>query len=77
MLLYEQNKDVCMTKFHKELKLIQYPFVVPSFCDQGPLSPPGNSHTWKNTAYAADLKSTSDLNVDVLAGVDGTVIAFD
>ena len=73
---YEQNKDVCMTKFHKELKLIQYPFVVPSFCDQGPLSPPGNSHTWNNTAYAVDLKSTSDLNVDVLAGVNGTVIAF-
>jgi hypothetical protein len=74
---YEQNKDVCMVKFNKELKIIQYPFIVPSFCDQGPLSPPGNSHTWNNTAYAVDLKSTSDLNVDVLAGVTGTVIAFD
>lgn len=66
-----------MAKFNKELKVIQYPFIVPSFCDQGPLSPPGNSHTWNNTAYAVDLKSTSDLNVSVLAGVDGTVIAFD
>ncbi len=74
---YEQNKDVCMTKFHKELKLIQYPFVVHSFCDQGPLSPPENSHTWNNTAYEVDLKSTSDQNLDVLAGADDTVIAFD
>lgn len=74
---YEQNKDVCMAKFNKELKVIQFPFIVPSFCDQGPLSPPGNSHTWNNTAYAVDLKSTSDLSVDVLAAVNGTVIAFD
>ena len=74
---YEQNKDVCMSKFQKQLKLIQYPFIVSSYCDQGPFSPPGNSHTWNNTAYAVDLKSTSDLNVNVLAGVNGTVIAFD
>jgi hypothetical protein len=74
---YQENKDVCVPKFQNKLKVIQYPFNVSAYCDQGPLSPPGNSHTWNNTAFAVDLKSTSKFNVDVLAGVNGTVIAFD
>jgi hypothetical protein len=76
---YEQGKDVCINKFQKVMKIVSYPFKssVSSFCDQGPLSPPGNSHTWNNTAYALDIKSYSKENVDVIAGVDGTVIAYD
>jgi len=44
---YEQNKDVCWNMFQQPLKTILYPFKpdVSSYCDQGPLSPPGNSHT--------------------------------
>ena len=75
---YEQGKDVCRNKFQKEMKIISYPFKssVSSFCDQGPLSPAGNSHTWNNTAYATDIKSYSKKNVDIIAGIDGTVIAY-
>lgn len=75
---YEKNKDVCWNMFQQPLKTILYPFKpdVSSYCDQGPLSPPGNSHTWNNTAFAVDIKSYSTKNVAIIAGVDGTVITF-
>jgi hypothetical protein len=75
---YQQTKDVCRTKFDKGLKNISYPFSssTSSFCDQGPLAPSGNSHTWQNTAFAVDIKSYSKANVDILAGVSGTIIAY-
>ena len=43
-------------------------------CDQGVLSPPGNSHTWSNTAFALDLKS--GVAAKVVAVFDGEVISY-
>jgi hypothetical protein len=76
---YEQDKDVCRKKFQDKLITVLYPFnhSTSSFCDQGPLSTPENSHTWNNTAYAIDIKSNSKMSEEVFAGIDGTVIAFD
>lgn len=57
--------------------LFPYPPAQEAICDQGVLTPEGNSHTWWNTAYAIDLQSTNkNQDTQVLAGVSGRVIVF-
>lgn len=47
-------------------------------CDQGTLSPKGESHTWRNTAFAVDLQSDRKVKeVKILAGASGKVIVHD
>jgi murein DD-endopeptidase MepM/ murein hydrolase activator NlpD len=59
-----------------EVSTYEIPFEknVEVICDQGALSPKGNSHTWQNTAYALDLQS--GLNAKIVAVGAGEVIAF-
>jgi hypothetical protein len=76
----DKNKTECRANPEVELINLHFPFdpLIQVFCDQGPLSPPGNSHTWLNTAYALDLQSKRSLpEVSILAGAKGRVIAFD
>lgn len=83
------NGDVCMNVNtgvsecrpiynSKQIDLL-FPFLPAqeAICDQGVLTPAGNSHTWWNTAYAIDLKSLNTKeDTKVLAGASGRVIAF-
>jgi hypothetical protein len=71
----DKHKAECRTFFHSPPPLIHFPFEaeIPILCDQGPLSPIGNSHTYLNTAFAVDLQSPRALaDVSVLAGIGGT-----
>lgn len=76
------DKDIteCRPNFKLPLLTLQFPFEsgMQIICDQGPLSPPGNSHTWLNTAYALDLQSDRSIkDVPVIAGLEGRVIVYD
>lgn len=74
------KQDVCINKKLKDFKVVAYPFddQVKSYCDQGNLSPKGNSHNWLNTAYAIDLKVEDKLNNQkIFAGADGVAVIFD
>lgn len=75
----ENNKATCRKKFLNDMKRITYPFSAetPAVCDQGALSPRGNSHSWINSAYAVDLKGPALLNNKIHAGAEGKVIAHD
>jgi len=72
----DQGKASCLKPVHSSFSL-SLPFKIQETveCDQGTLSPPGNSHTWQNTAYALDLKSARAL--EVVAVSSGEVISFD
>jgi hypothetical protein len=74
---YEKDKDVCVENFTGEVPKISYPFdkKTKSICDQGNLSPIGNSHTWNNTAFALDLQGNrKNKENKIYAGADGVVI---
>lgn len=71
------NKSFCRPHYKLPLQVIPFPFQssVKVVCDQGPLSPQGNSHSWLNTAFALDLQSDRALKeVDIYAGANGKVI---
>lgn len=71
------GKTECQPKYKLTPKIVPYPFAksVQVICDQGPLSPAGNSHSWLNTAYALDLQSDRSLKeVEVFAGANGKAI---
>lgn len=76
----DMGKTECRANPTVDLFSLRFPFEAMKqvTCDQGPLSPPGNSHTWLNTAFALDLQSDRSLSdVPVFAGARGRVIAFD
>lgn len=76
----DKNKAECREEFKKDLLNISLPFKSKTkvWCDQGPLSPKENSHTWLNTAFALDLKSSEPKkSIEVIASIPGTIIAFD
>ena len=76
---FDKNKDICWPVYNGVLKKIAFPYgkTIPIVCDQGHLSPDGNSHTWHNTAFALDLHipRKSSFSSDLFAGIDGRVIA--
>ncbi len=75
----DKGKTECRSNLKEELFELGFPFesINPVVCDQGPLSPPGNSHTWLNTAFALDLQSDrSSSEVPILSSAEGRVIAF-
>lgn len=75
----DKDKSECRANPAVGLLSLRFPFesMKRITCDQGPLSPPGNSHTWLNTAFALDLQSDGSLShVPVLAGEKGRVIVF-
>lgn len=75
---YDKGVAKCFENFLGPIKQIQSPFEksLRFYCDQGPLSPKGNSHTWLNTGHAVDLKSYStNSQAPLLAVADGEVIA--
>lgn len=76
----DKDKTECRKNFEGPLVKVEFPFTsgTPVLCDQGPLSPPSNSHTWLNTAFALDLQSDRKLKgVPVFAGVRGKAIVSD
>jgi hypothetical protein len=76
----DKEKSGCQKSFDGKLITISFPFssAISIMCDQGPLSPPTNSHTWMNTAFALDLQSDRKLEeVAVFAGAHGKAIVFD
>lgn len=75
------DKDIakCVENYSGSLKSIPSPFEKSTrfFCDQGPLSPKGNSHTWLNTGHAVDFKSYDYSSTAKLLAVEaGEVISF-
>ena len=71
------DKTGCQPHYTLPLQIIPFPFStsVKVACDQGPLSPTGNTHSWLNTAFALDLQSDRSLKeVEILAGAKGKVI---
>lgn len=75
----DKNKTECRANPDVKLLSVRFPFQsqVKVECDQGTLSPTGNSHIWLNTAFALDLQSDQSLSdVPVVAGAKGKVIAF-
>lgn len=75
-----KGKTECQKNFKRPLIKVEFPFAaaVSARCDQGPLSPPSNSHTWLNTAFALDLQSDRKLkDVSVFAGIRGIAIVSD
>ncbi|MBC87155.1 MAG: hypothetical protein CL677_08225 [Bdellovibrionaceae bacterium] len=75
------NKDLAVCRSQtKSPKFIDFPFGpnIPVWCDQGNLTPAGNSHTWVNTAFALDLhsKRSQPSEATVHAVFSGKVIAY-
>ena len=76
---FEKERDVCVKRDTDTPLTVGYPFEegVAATCDQGPLSPEGNSHTWSNTAFALDLQGDRRKKTNLVrAGVAGKVITF-
>lgn len=76
---FDKAKTRCIPEFQSNLITVQFPYFAKTqvVCDQGSLSPIGNSHTWWNTAYAIDLQSDrSQKDVPIYAGVAGKAIVF-
>lgn len=74
----DKNKVECREETKEKLLKISLPFKKQTkvWCNQGTLSPEGNSHTWLNTAFALDLQSSkSEKAAEILSSVEGTVIA--
>ena len=78
-VLVSKRKSECRKNYSKPLIKVIFPFKqgVEVSCDQGNLSPKGNSHTWWNTAYALDLttKFISRKGLEVIAGAAGRIIS--
>tara|TARA_R110000868_G_scaffold258137_10_gene515435 strand:- start:11683 stop:12447 length:765 start_codon:yes stop_codon:yes gene_type:complete len=76
---FDENKSACYPKA-ASIKTIGFPFKsgINVSCDQGALSPAGNSHTWLNTAFALDLHSdrSKKVKAEIVAVIDGQVVAF-
>lgn len=79
--------EVCVKVSSKEARCRHLPAYQPFiifpmeagevWCDQGVLSPEGNTHTFNKTSFALDLASSRDLPASaVTAGSDGKVIAY-
>lgn len=74
---FEKDKDVCVESSSGVKPQVVYPFdkKTLSICDQGNLSPDGNSHTWNNTAFALDLQGDRKKKKNkIYAGVNGIAI---
>lgn len=75
----DKGKAICKPHY-SDVQPIGFPFDsnIPIWCDQGDLTPSGNSHTWVNTAFALDLhsKRPKKPNIPVIAVISGKVIAY-
>ncbi len=76
----DKNKTLCKKVGVTELPIIDLPFKSQEvvMCDQGPLSPEGNSHTWENTAFALDLYTDRNdkKTKPVFSSLSGKVISY-
>ena len=72
----EQSGTSCLPRKAPVVPVVNLPFLPGQEleCDQGALSPEGNSHTWSNTAFALDLKSNA--GAKIVAVFDGEVISY-
>ncbi len=77
---FDKDKAICKP-IYGDAQPIGFPFQAntPIWCDQGDLTPNGNSHNWVNTAFALDLHSERPKrpNIPVIAAISGVVISYD
>lgn len=74
----QQGKTQCL-KVDKSLPFIHFPFHPKRYllCDQGVMSPDGESHTYENTIYALDLHTPKDSDPGtIFAGSAGVVQVY-
>ncbi len=79
-LNWDTGKTKCQRTFPGPYLSVEFPFFSSEqiICDQGNLSPAGNSHTWWNTAYALDLNTKKRETNDkaIKAGARGRIISY-